>query len=72
MRNSLNTCGRAGWLPLIAFFALPTVVVRAQPMGAPVPQETPPPPAAPRSVNIPKPDEKTLKNGLRVVVIEDH
>jgi len=38
----------------------------------PVPQETPPPPAAPRSVTIPKPVEQTLKNGLRVVVIEDH
>lgn len=40
--------------------------------GQPVPQETPPPPAAPRSVAIPKPVEQTLKNGLRVVVIEDH
>lgn len=37
-----------------------------------VPQETPPPPAAPRAVNIPKPVEHTLKNGLRVIVIEDH
>ena len=36
------------------------------------PQETPPPPAAPRSVTIPKPVEQTLKNGLRVIVIEDH
>src|SRR5688500_16754205 len=35
-------------------------------------QETPPAPAAPRSVNIPKPTERTLKNGLRVIVIEDH
>ncbi len=72
MRNSLNTCGRAAWLPLIALLAFPSVVVRAQQMGVPAPQETPPPPAAPRSVNIPKPDDKTLKNGLRVVVIEDH
>ncbi len=30
----------------------------------------PPPPAAPRSVRFPKPVEKTLKNGLRVVVVE--
>ncbi|MCA1593621.1 MAG: insulinase family protein [Acidobacteria bacterium] len=37
-----------------------------------VPRETPPPPAAPRSVTIPKPFERTLKNGLRVIVIEDH
>jgi zinc protease len=35
-------------------------------------QETPPAPAAPRSVTVPKPTEKTLKNGLRVIVIEDH
>jgi zinc protease len=33
-------------------------------------QETPPPPSAPRSVTLPKPVEKTLKNGLRVIVIE--
>ncbi|MDQ3755397.1 MAG: insulinase family protein [Acidobacteriota bacterium] len=33
-------------------------------------QETPPPPAAPRSPQIPKPAEKTLANGLRVIVIE--
>jgi zinc protease len=33
-------------------------------------QETPPPPSAPRSVSLPKPVEKTLKNGLRVIVIE--
>jgi zinc protease len=37
-----------------------------------IPQETPPPPAAPRSVNVPKPVERTLKNGLRVIVIENH
>jgi zinc protease len=43
-------------------------------LGLPVvaQQETPPAPAAPRSVTIPKPTEKTLKNGLRVIVIEDH
>lgn len=33
-------------------------------------QETPPPPSAPRSVVFPKPVEKTLRNGLRVIVIE--
>src|SRR5947207_14438928 len=32
-------------------------------------QTTPPPPAAPRSVTIPQPAEKTLANGLRVIVI---
>jgi zinc protease len=34
------------------------------------PQATPPPPATPRSVQFPKPVEKTLANGLRVIVIE--
>lgn len=36
------------------------------------PQETPPPPSAPRSANVPKPVERTLSNGLRVIVIESH
>jgi zinc protease len=33
-------------------------------------QETPPPPAAPRSPVLPAPAETTLKNGLRVIVVE--
>jgi zinc protease len=33
-------------------------------------QETPPPPAPPRPVNFPKPVEKTLANGLRVIFVE--
>jgi zinc protease len=37
---------------------------------SPAPQATPPPPAPPRSVSFPKPVEKTLSNGLRVIVIE--
>jgi zinc protease len=37
---------------------------------APAPQATPPPAAAPRSVQLPKPVEKTLPNGLRVIVVE--
>jgi zinc protease len=36
----------------------------------PAPQATPPPPATPRSVQFPKPLEKTFANGLRVIVIE--
>ncbi|MDQ5845820.1 MAG: insulinase family protein [Acidobacteriota bacterium] len=36
----------------------------------PAPQATPPPPAPPRSVRLPKPIEKTLGNGLRIVVVE--
>jgi zinc protease len=57
----------------LALFLLPGVA-RAQTSttAAAAPQETPPPPAAPRSVNVPKPVEQTLKNGLRVIVIEDH
>jgi zinc protease len=35
-------------------------------------QESPPAPGAPRQLNLPRPAERTLKNGLRVVVIEDH
>src|SRR5438874_13395742 len=37
---------------------------------AQVPQATPPPPQTPRSVIIPKPVEKTLANGLRVIVVQ--
>src|SRR5437588_12453707 len=37
---------------------------------AQTPQATPPPPAAPRSVQLPKPVEKTLPNGLRVIVVQ--
>jgi zinc protease len=33
-------------------------------------QATPPPPATPRPVQFPKPVEKTLANGLRVIVID--
>lgn len=33
-------------------------------------QETPPAPSAPRTVQLPQPVEKTLKNGLRVIVVE--
>ena len=38
--------------------------------GAQTPQATPPPPSAPRSVEFPKPVEKTLANGLRVIVVQ--
>jgi len=37
---------------------------------AQTPQATPPPRGQPRSVEVPKPAEKTLANGLRVIVIE--
>jgi len=47
---------------LTLFFALPLL---AQ-------QVTPPPPAAPREAKLPQPIEKTLGNGLRVVVVPKH
>ena len=37
---------------------------------AQAPQATPPPPTGPRTVQFPKPVEKTLPNGLRVVVVQ--
>src|SRR2546430_16369806 len=49
-----------------------TVFVTAVAAGnsmAQSPQETPPPPTAPHSAVFPKPSEKTLANGLRVIVI---
>ena len=35
-------------------------------------QVTPPPPAAPREAKLPQPSEKTLDNGLRVIVVPKH
>jgi len=37
---------------------------------AQAPQATPPPPAAPRTVQFPRPSERNLPNGLRVVVVQ--
>ena len=55
-------------LTLASMCALSSVVTSAQ--EAATAQATPPPPAAPRSVTVPKPVERTLPNGLRVVVVE--
>jgi len=55
---------RALTLPALAILSF-AVCVLAQ-----APQATPPPPAAPRTVQFPKPVEKTLPNGLRVVVVQ--
>ncbi len=52
-------------LAVISVLSLVASSVQAQ-------QETPPAPAAPRSVTIPKPVERTLPNGLRIIVIEDN
>jgi zinc protease len=52
----------------LAVFALAPFSASAQ-ATAPAPAETPPPPAAPRSVQFPVPQERTLANGLRVIVV---
>jgi len=51
------------------FLVAAAITLALQPAFAQV-ETTPPPPAAPRQVQIPKPVEKTLANGLRVIVIE--
>jgi zinc protease len=62
MRSIFSQFSKAALLLIVGLIS---VSARSQ-------QEAPPPPAAPRSVTIPKPAERTLKNGLRVIVIEDH
>jgi zinc protease len=66
----------SGWAPGLALaFALVSLAgsARAQASGAgAAPQATPPPPAAPRPFTVPKPVERTLRNGLRVIVVEHH
>lgn len=47
-----------------------TLALIAQAAFAQGEQTTPPAPAAPRSPQIPKPVEQTLRNGLRVIVVE--
>jgi zinc protease len=63
---SISSQKRSGLsLILLALCLFIPSMVRAQ-----TPQATPPPPAPPRSVQFPKPVEKTLSNGLRVIVID--
>lgn len=50
-------------LPIVMLLFAASVFAQA-------PQATPPPPTAPRTVQFPKPVEKTLPNGLRVVVVQ--
>jgi zinc protease len=75
MKNSLTKIvsgGRRGLLLGFALVALASLAGSARAQTAAVPQETPPPPAAPRPVTAPKPVERTLRNGLRVIVVEHH
>jgi zinc protease len=60
---NMKSISERAW-PLIVLLLIAWPVVAQQP-GA-----TPPPPAAPRSPQIPKPAERTLTNGLRVIVVE--
>src|SRR6266850_6171082 len=59
----LRTFAPAGFI--LALFLSPSAGLRAQ-----TTQATPPPPAPPHSAQFPKPVEKTLANGLLVIVIE--
>jgi zinc protease len=55
---------------LLVLLLLAFCVSSATTIGAQTPQATPPPPSTPRSVQFPKPVEKTLANGLRVIVVD--
>ncbi|HLM59096.1 MAG TPA: pitrilysin family protein [Pyrinomonadaceae bacterium] len=69
MRASLmNLRAAAGLFALLTVLFMSSTNTFAQ--DSPAPQETPPAPSAPRPVSVPKPSEKTLPNGLRVVVVE--
>ena len=68
----LRVCDFArAWLPqVLSLVSLTLCLSIPATIRAQTPQATPPPPAPPRSVQFPKPVEKTLANGLRVIVIE--
>src|SRR5437867_1049034 len=54
----------------LALFVVLLVSPRITKAQSATPQATPPPPAQPRSARFAKPVEKTLANGLRVIVVE--
>jgi zinc protease len=57
-------------LPMLNLALISLCLLLPAAISAQTPQATPPPPATPRSVQFPKPVEKTLPNGLRVIVID--
>ncbi|MBV8520209.1 MAG: insulinase family protein [Acidobacteria bacterium] len=57
---------------LALLFALPLVAQEPTATTADTYPATPPAPLAPREATIPQPSEKTLANGLRVIVVEKH
>lgn len=59
-----------GLRPALALVLLATCFSLTIELRAQTPQATPPPPAPPHAVQFPKPVEKMLANGLRVIVIE--
>lgn len=63
MKNALRSRRLIAMFGLFALCLLPSIT-RAQ-----TPQATPPPAAQPRAVSFPRPVEKTLANGLRVIAI---
>ncbi len=56
----------------LALLSVLTLLASAQAQPVKPPKQTPPPPAAPRSFEFPKAASKTLSNGLKVFVVEDH
>jgi zinc protease len=66
----VRDCATPGLPPAFASLLIALCLSLPIAVNAQTPQATPPPPAPPRSVQFPKPVEKTLANGLRVIVIE--
>lgn len=61
---------RNNWVKKTSAFCLSGLVLAGSVGITAAQQEQPPAPSAPRSAQLPKPSELTLKNGLRVIVIE--
>ena len=59
----------AGRLTFV-FMVVALLATQSSSTQAQTPQATPPPPGATHTVSFPRPVEKTLANGLRVIVVE--